>query len=160
MQTSIHDNDLSSNSNSKAKRERKGIINEKQWRSDEIMQLISMWEQKEELYNAASPDYSIREKRSKALKEIAEKLGTTEEALSRKMASLKSYYCQLKQSYKAAKTKSGSETSDVKKPVWPFYDSLYFLADNVNPTDTICNISTGVPSKVYRKNEAKRSLVF
>ena len=42
------------------KRERKGVINEKQWRSDEIMQLTSMWEQKEELYNAASPDYSIR----------------------------------------------------------------------------------------------------
>ena len=45
------------------------------------MQLISMWEQKEE----------IREKRSKAMKEIAEKLETTEEAVSRKMASLKSY---------------------------------------------------------------------
>ena len=60
MQTSIHDNDPSSNSKSKAKRERKGIIDERQWRSDEIMQLISMWEQKEELYNAASPDYSIR----------------------------------------------------------------------------------------------------
>ena len=37
MQTSIHDSDLSSNSKSKAKRERKGIINEKRWRSDEIM---------------------------------------------------------------------------------------------------------------------------
>ena len=60
MQTSIHDNDLSSNSKSKAKRESKGIMNEKQWRSDKIMQLISMWEQKKELYNAASPDYSIR----------------------------------------------------------------------------------------------------
>ena len=44
----------------KAKRERKGIINEKQWRSDEIMQLISTWEKKEKLYNAASPNYSIR----------------------------------------------------------------------------------------------------
>ena len=60
MQTLIHGNDLSSNSKSKVKRECKGIITEKQWRSDEIMQLISMWEQKEELYNAAPPDYSIR----------------------------------------------------------------------------------------------------
>ena len=60
VHTSIHHNDLSSNSKSKAKRDRNGIINEKQWRSDEIMQLTSMWEQKEELYNAASPDYSIR----------------------------------------------------------------------------------------------------
>ena len=37
LQTSIHDSDLSSNSKSKAKRGRKGIINEKRWRSDEIM---------------------------------------------------------------------------------------------------------------------------
>ena len=73
------------------------------------------------------------------------------------MASLKSYYCQLKQSYKAAKTKSGSGTSDVKKPVWPFYDSLYFLDDNVSPRDTICNISTEIPSpKTVPKNEARK----
>ena len=37
-------------------------------------------------------------KRSKAIKEIAEKLETTEEGVSRKMASIKPYYCQLKQS--------------------------------------------------------------
>ena len=60
MQTLIHDNDLRGNSKSKVKRKCKGLINEKQWRSDEIMQLISTWEQKEELYNATSPDYSIR----------------------------------------------------------------------------------------------------
>ena len=47
-----------------------------------------MWEQKEELYNAASPDYSIREKRSKAIKETAEKLENTKESVSRKMGSL------------------------------------------------------------------------
>ena len=46
MPTSIHDNDPSSNCKSKAKHERKSIINEKQWRSDEIMQLICMLEQK------------------------------------------------------------------------------------------------------------------
>ena len=69
-----------------------------------------MWKQKEE----------IREKRSKAMKDIAEKLETTEEAVSRKMASLKSYYCELKQSYKAAKNESASGTFGIKKPVWPF----------------------------------------
>ena len=55
-----------------------------------------MWEQKQELYNAASPEDSIREKRSKAMKKIVENLEITEEAVSRKMASLKSYYCQVK----------------------------------------------------------------
>ena len=74
IQTSINDNDLSSNSKSKAKRGHKGIINKKQWRSDEIMQLISMWEQKEELYNAASPDYSICEKAQKLQKKSLKNL--------------------------------------------------------------------------------------
>ena len=55
-----------------------------------------MWEQKQELYNAAFPEDSIREKRSKAMKKIAENLETTEETVSRKMASLKSYYCHVK----------------------------------------------------------------
>ena len=69
------------------------------------------------------------------------------------------YYCQLKQSYKAAKNKRGSGTSDVKKPVWPFYDSFYFLADNVNPRDTICNISTEVlsPEGVQKKRNKRGS---
>ena len=51
----------------------------------------------------------------------------------------------MKQSYKVAK-KSGSGTSNVRKLVWPFYNSLYFPADNVNPRGTIRNISTEVPS--------------
>ena len=124
-----------------------------------------MWEQKQELYNAASPEDSIREKRSKAIKKIAENLETTEEAVLRQMASLKSYYCQLKQSYKAAKTKSGRGISDVKKLVWPFYDSLYFPADNVNPRNTICNVFTevplpeSIPKKRSNKGSQESSLV-
>ena len=43
------------------------MINEKQWGSNEIIQLTLIWEQKEELYNA-SPDYSNRDKRSEAIK--------------------------------------------------------------------------------------------
>ena len=53
------------------------------------------------------------------------------------MASLKLYYCQLKQSYKAAKTKSRSGTSDVKKPVWSSPLKFHHL-------------------KVYQKNEARK----
>ena len=61
------------------------MINEKLWRSDKITQLISMQEQKEELCNVTALHYSTCEKRSKAIKEIAEKLKTTEEAV-RKMS--------------------------------------------------------------------------
>ena len=45
------------------------------------------------------------------------------------------------------------------------FDSFYFLDDNVNPRDTICNISTEVPSlesvpkKQSKKGSQKSSLV-
>ena len=50
--------------------------------------------------------------------------------------------------------------TDVEKHVWPSYDTLYFLADNVNPrVGTICNISTEVPSleSLPKKRKKKRS---
>ena len=51
----------------------------------------------------------------------------------------------MKQSYKAIKNKSGSGTSNVIKPVLLFCHSLFFLVDNANPRDTICNIFSEVP---------------
>ena len=54
--------------------------------------------------------------KSAAVKQIAEQLETNEENVSQKMASLRSYYCQLRSQYKSAKTKSGSGTADIKKP--------------------------------------------
>ena len=50
---------------SKAKRVRKGIINDNQWRSDEIMQSISMGEQQEALDNVVSPDFQTVKKGQK-----------------------------------------------------------------------------------------------
>ena len=73
-------------------------------------------------------DYLNKEKKLAAVKQIAE---TNEEFVSRKMASLGSYYCQLRSQYKSANTKSGSGTANIKNPTWSFFNYLKFLDDNL-----------------------------
>ena len=58
----------------------------------------------------------------------------------KKMASLRSCYCQLRSQYKSAKTKIGSGTTDIKKPTWPFFNSLKFLDDDL----TVKGISSSI----------------
>ena len=43
----------------------------------------------------------------------------------KKMSSLRTYG-QLRQKYLSSKNKSGSGTDEVKKPTWPYFDSLSF----------------------------------
>ena len=57
--------------------------------------------------------YLNKDKKSAAIKQIAEQLETNEENVSKKRARLKSYYCQLGSQYKSAKTKSSSGTADI-----------------------------------------------
>ena len=90
-----------------------------------------MWEQSKILYNVSLPDCLDGEKKSKAINEISEELPISEDQVTKKMASLRSYYYQLRSSYDAAKTKSGSGTSDIKRPTWIYFDMLKFLDDNL-----------------------------
>ena len=49
---------------------------------------------------------------------------------------------------------SKNATSNVKKSGQPFYDSFYFLTDNVNSRDTISSISAEAPlSEVHYKKK-------
>ena len=67
------------------------------------------------------------------------------------MASLRSYYCQLRSQYKSAKTKSGSVTADIKKPTWPFFDSLKFLDDHLTMKGTSSSINLSEVSQFKKK---------
>ena len=77
------------------RKKRKGIAAEKNWTREEIETLITLWESNEILYVSLS-DYLNKDKKSAAVKQIAEQLETNEENFSKKMASLRSYYCQLR----------------------------------------------------------------
>ena len=86
------------------RKKRKGIAAEKNWTREEIETLITLWEGNEILYVSLS-DYLTKDKKSAAVKQISEQLKTNEEIVSKKMASLSFYYCQLRSQYKSSKKK-------------------------------------------------------
>ena len=98
-----------------------------------------------------------KDKKSAAVKQIAEQLETNEENVSKKMASLRSYYCQLRSQYKSAKTKGGSGTADIKKPTWPFFDSVKFLDDNLTVKGTSSSINLSEVSQFKKKMKEANS---
>ena len=124
----------------------------KNWTREEIETLITLWESNEILYVSLS-DYLNKDKKSAAVKQIAEQLETNDENVRKKMASLRSYYCQLRSQYKSAKTKGGSWTADIKKPTWPFFDSLKFLDDNLTVKGTSSGINLSEVSQFKKKRK-------
>ena len=62
-----------------------------EWSREEIETLITLWEGNKILYNVSLSDYLNKDKKSAAVKQIAEQLETNEENVSKKMASLGSY---------------------------------------------------------------------
>ena len=126
---------------------------EKNWTSEEIETLITLWEGNEILYNVSLSDYLNKDKKSAAVKQIAEQLETNDENVSKKMASLRSYYCQLRSQYKSAKTKSGSGKADIKKPTWPIFDSLRFLHGNLTVKGTSSSINLSEVSQFKKKRK-------
>ena len=67
------------------------------------------------------------------------------------MARPRSYYRQFRSQHKSAKTKSGSGTADIKKPTWPFFDSLKFLDDNLTVKGTSTSINLNEVSQFKNK---------
>ena len=135
------------------RKKRKGIAAEKNWTREEIETLITLWESNKILYNISLSDSLNKDKKSAAVKQIAEHLETNEENVSKKMASLRTYYCQLRSQYKSAKTKSSSGTGDIKKPTWPFFNSLKFLDDNLTVKGTSSGINLSEVSQFKKKRK-------
>ena len=76
---------------------------------------------------------------------------------AKKLASLRSCYCQLRNQYYSAKTKSGCGTTDIKKLTQPFFDSLKFLDDNLTVKGTSSSITLSEVSKFKKKSEEVNS---
>ena len=78
---------------------RKGIAAEKNWTREEIETLVTLWEGNKILCNNLLSDYLNKDKKLPAVKQIAEQLETNAENVSKKVANLRSYYCQLRSQY-------------------------------------------------------------
>ena len=99
------------------RKRKKGIASEKNWTREEIETLAALWEGNEILCNVSLSD---KDKKSTAVKQIAKQLETNEENNSKKMASLRSYYCQLRSQYKSAKQRATVELPTLKNQLGHF----------------------------------------
>ena len=132
---------------------RKLKASEKNWTREETKTLIMLWEGNKILYDISLSDYLTKVKKLAAVKQISEQLEANEENISKKMASRRSYYCQLRSQYKSAKTKSGSWRADIKKTTWLFFDSLKFLDDNLTVKGTSSSINLSEVSQFKRRRK-------
>ena len=80
--------------------------------------------------------------------ERKKELAISEDQVTKKMANLRSYYCQSRSSYNAAKTKFGS-----RKPTWIYFDTLKLLDDNLTPKGSSSNVK---PSNVSEFKKQKK----
>ena len=80
------------------------------------------------LYNSSLPEYMDKNKKQQAIREIANEFGLDETIVTKKMGSLRSYYCNLRNTCNRSK-QSGSGATQVKTPTWPFFNSMSFLDD-------------------------------
>ena len=63
----------------------------------------------------------------------------------------------MRSQHKSAKTKNGNGTADIKKPTWPFFDSLTFLDDNLTVKDTSSSINLSEVSQFKKKRKEVNS---
>ena len=81
------------------------------------------------------------------VRDFAATLNTTEDEVTQKMKSLRTYWLQRRGEY--SKRKSGSSASTT--PVWSFYKQLSFLEKSQTPRPTISNTTAGDETMIDMK---------
>jgi len=107
------------------------------WSKEKIINLIQLYEDASCLWNAKSPDYKNKIKRTDAFIDIANKLNAEEQEVRKKIESLLTQYRREK---KALILKSGMSSDDIKTP-WYAYKYFHFLSKKNAPRITRSNTS-------------------
>ena len=103
----------------------------KKWSTEEISLLIDLLEDRVCLWNVFDKSYHCREKRGKALKEIATELDTQVDEVKSKILILRTQLG--REITKVNKTRSGQSTSELYKPNWVYWERLQFLRPVMQP---------------------------
>lgn len=98
------------------------------WSKEETYSLIESIQECPELWNVKAKEYRDRNKKQKALKNLAEKYDTTEAEIQRKLHNLRTQFNQ--EIKKVKKRKSGDGVDDLYKSSWEYFDALKFLMLN------------------------------
>ena len=112
----------------------------KRWENSEVSKLIEMLEERTRLWDVFHPNYHMREKREKALKEIEDELGASPSDVKAKIMSLRAQLG--REIAKVAKTKSGQSTNELHKPNWVFWEQLQFLRPVMQPGKSRDNLKS------------------
>ncbi|CAH2006124.1 unnamed protein product [Acanthoscelides obtectus] len=83
----------------------------KQWTVEECSNLIELYRDHTNLWNASHIDYKSRIKKYDSLKEIAQRFGTKYEEIERKIKNLVSQYQRERRNYKKLKKSGAGHTS-------------------------------------------------
>ncbi|XP_066600541.1 uncharacterized protein [Prorops nasuta] len=96
------------------------------WTQESIMKLINTYRSHRILWDTTSPDYTDRNKRIDAWKEVADEVGHDMMTIERKLKSLKTHLLAVHKAY-AKKRIRGDCRSNASKPKWFAYEALSFL---------------------------------
>ena len=98
-----------------------------------------------------------KDKKSAAVKQIAEQLETNEENVSKKMTSLRSYYCQLRSQCKSAKTKRRQWNGRHQKTNLAIFRFGKVLDDNLTVKGTSSSINLSEVSQFKKRMKKANS---
>ena len=115
--------------------------NTKKWKEENVINLIELLEERSCLWDIYDKEYTKRDKREVAYKEIAENLGNRWE-ISEIKTKINNLRAQLgREIGKVKKTKSGQATNELYKSSWVHWERLQFLVPQMQPSSTRDTIS-------------------
>ncbi|XP_032832877.2 uncharacterized protein LOC116955721 [Petromyzon marinus] len=118
------------------------------WSTGKLEEMVELYRGNPCLYDALLPDYHVKRKRQRALRDIAQRLGTTEDEVSRKIRNLRTVYSKKK---REGKSRLGGDTGcDASRQTWWLLPRLEFLDDFVCPKKTVSNVSSSSSLQVER----------
>ena len=113
---------------------KKSLKNEskgKKWTHEEILKLIELYEERQCLWMVQDKSYHNKDKREKALAEIATELDATKGEVKAKILNLRSQLG--RENTKIRKTTSGQGTDALYKSSWIYWEHLQFLQSSLQP---------------------------
>jgi hypothetical protein len=110
-----------------------------EWSQENVLKLISLYEEKEVLWNVSLKNYHNREEREKALSTISAELDITPNKVKKKLETLRGqYYHETKKQEESRRSGNGSE--QVYKSKWFAYEALHFIRPYTTAKTTKTNL--------------------
>nr|XP_033340363.1 uncharacterized protein LOC117228625 [Megalopta genalis]XP_033340364.1 uncharacterized protein LOC117228625 [Megalopta genalis] len=108
---------------------------EKEWSQAKVLELIELYRERSNLWDARDPKYKNKIKRHDAFGEIAALLEESSDEVERKMKNLLSHFSrELKKEQQTMKSGAGSE--DIYRSKWFAFESMSFLRNRNKPRTT------------------------